>query len=132
MASIIRNVSYRDFDYRFLAHPSTGKLVMRKNSESIKQAVRLLIMTNLGERQYNPRYGSRVRSSLFENYTSFTEENLRQNIEECLSNFEPRIELLQIRFGGDPDRNELIVSIIFRPINTTETVELNISMERVR
>ena len=132
MASVTKEIVYKDFDLRFIAHPITGKLVMRKNSESVKQALKNLILTNLGERPYRPNFGSTVRSSLFENYTSFTQENIRTAITTAIANYEPRVELIDIRFGGDPDRNELNITIIFRPVNGVETVSLDISLERVR
>lgn len=132
MATVTKAVIYRDFDLRFLAHPVTGKLVIKKNSDAVKQAVKNLILTNFYERPYRPNFGSSVRGHLFENYTAFTEESLQYGIKTALENFEPRVELLDIRFGGNPDRNELTISIIFRPINTTENVTLNLNLERVR
>jgi phage baseplate assembly protein W len=132
MATVTKAVIYRDFDLRFLAHPVTGKLVTKKNSDSVKQAVKNLILTNFYERPYRPNFGSSVRAHLFENYTAFTEESLQYAIKTALTNFEPRIELLDIRFGGDPDHNSLSIGIIFRPINTTENVTLNLNLERVR
>lgn len=132
MATVGKTVFYKDFDLSFQAHPVTGKLLIRKDSESVKQAVKNLLLTNFYERPYNPTFGSDVKASLFEPYSGFTEENLRTAINDAIDNFEPRVELLDIRFGGDPDRNELVVSIIFRPINQTQPVTLNLSMERIR
>ena len=118
---------------RFMAHPVTGKLVIRKNAEAVKQALKILILTNLGERQYRPLFGSTVRNLLFENYTTFTQDKIRNSIKTAVANFEqPRVELLDILFGGDPDRNELDITIVFRPINSTEVVTLGLSIERVR
>lgn len=132
MATVGKAVVYKDFDLRFVAHPVTGRLQTVKNSQSIKQAVKNLILTNFYERPYRPNFGSSVRSHLFENYTAFTEENLQYAIKTALENYEPRVELIDIRFEGNPDRNELSISIIFRPINTTENVTINLSLERVR
>lgn len=117
---------------RFMAHPVTGKLVIRKNAEAVKQALKILILTNLGERQYRPLFGSTVRNSLFENYTTFTQDTIRNSIKTAIGNFEPRVELLDILFSGDPDRNELNITIVFRPVNTTEITTLNLNIERVR
>lgn len=132
MSKPTNEVIYRDFDLRFIPHPITGKLVLKKNAESVKQAVRNLILTNLTERPYRPTYGSTIRSSLFELFTPMTEEDIRSSIETALFNNEPRVELLDIRFGGDPDRNELSVTIIFRPINSTDPETVTINLERVR
>jgi phage baseplate assembly protein W len=132
MATVGKTVFFKDFDLAFRAHPATGKLMIRKNSDSIKQAVKNLLLTNLYERPYKPNFGSKVRNSLFEPYTAFTEEDIRTAIVDAIENYEPRIELIDIRFGGDPDRNELLVMVIFRPVNMTEPVTLTLNLERVR
>lgn len=132
MATVTNALVYKDFDFKFTAHPVTGKLLMKKNAESVKQALKLLILTNLGEKQYKPEFGSGVKGSLFEPYTKLTEGELRSAIQIAIGNYEPRVELIDIRFGGNPDRNELTVSIIFRPRNSTEKVTLHLNLERVR
>ena len=132
MSKPTNEVIYRDFDLRFIPHPVTGKLILKKNTESVKQAVRNLILTNLGERPYRPTYGSTIRSSLFDLFSPLTEEKIRSAVTIALANYEPRVQLLDIRFGGDPDRNELSVTIIFRPINTTDPDTVVINLARVR
>jgi len=132
MATVLKEIIYKDFDIRFTAHPVTGKLIIKKNSDSVKQALKNLILTSFYERPYAPLFGSDIRSMLFENYTAVTESNIRYAIETCIENFEPRVQLLDIRFGGDPDRNMLTISIIFRPLNSRASVTLGIDLERVR
>lgn len=132
MAVVSKQVFYKDFDLRFIAHPITGKLGIKKNAESVKQAVKNLILTNFYERPYQPLFGSGVRELLFENFTPFTQDGIEEAIKTALTNFEPRVELLDILFGGNPDLNQLSVSIIFRPINTVEAITLNLSLDRVR
>jgi phage baseplate assembly protein W len=132
MATVSKQVVYKDFDLRFIAHPITGKLNMMKNSNSVKQAVKNLILTNFYERPYSPLFGSGVRATLFENYTPHTQDDLEDAITIALNNFEPRVELISIDFGGNPDLNQLSVSIVFRPINAVEAITLNISLDRVR
>jgi phage baseplate assembly protein W len=117
---------------KFIAHPITGKLILKKNSESVKQAVKNLILTNLSERPYRPLYGSSIRGQLFELFTPMTEDNIRSAIRVALNNYEPRVELLDIRFGGDPDRNSLEIAIVFRPVNSVSPEVLTINLERIR
>jgi phage baseplate assembly protein W len=131
-APITKTVVHKDFDITFKAHPITGKLIVRKNAESIKQAVKNLILTNFYERPYRPRLGSGVRGLLFDLYDPALEQNLKYSIRTALENFEPRAELLDIRLVGDSDRNSLNVTIIFRPVNSTAPVETTISLERTR
>ena len=113
MARQTNTVVYKDFDLAMRAHPVTGKLFVKKNDDSLIQAIKNLIMTNQYERPFRSDFGSSIRDQLFENY-------------------EPRVELIDIIFVGDPDRNSLGVSIIFRGKNSTNISEANISLDRIR
>lgn len=132
MASVTKEVIYKDFDIKFTAHPVTGKLIIKKQSDAVKQGLKNLILTNLGERPYKPSFGSSVRSYLFENYTAITESHIRSAIKTAVDNYGSRVILVDIIFGGDPDHNELEVSIIFREVNSTTIETINIQLERVR
>lgn len=134
MASTIAQsgVYYKDFDISFRAHPVTGKLLLKKNDESIKQALKNLILTNLYERPFRPRFGSDIVRTLFENYTSSTEENLRSYIKTAVNNYEPRVELLSIEIYAEPDLNTLQIGILFRSKNSTTPSSVTITVDRIR
>lgn len=125
-------IVYKDFDLAMRAHPITGKLFVKKNDDSLIQAIKNLILTNHYERPFRSDFGSSIRDELFENYSSETESSIRYNISTAIENYEPRVELIDIRFVGDPDRNSLGVSIIFRGKNSTNISEANISLDRIR
>lgn len=125
-------IVYKDFDLAMRAHPVTGKLFVKKNDDSLIQAIKNLILTNQYERPFRSDFGSSIQDELFENYSSETESSIRYNISTAIENYEPRVELIDIRFVGDPDRNSLGVSIIFRGKNSTNISEANISLDRIR
>lgn len=132
MALISKQVQYKDFDLFFRAHPITGKLNVKKNVESIKQAVKNLLLTNLGERPYKPNYGSSLRELLFQNFTQDTLTDIEFAIRTAIENYEPRVQLLDIKFNAQPDNNSLQVGIVFLPINSTEPVVIGLDLQRVR
>ncbi len=132
MARQTNTVVYKDFDLAMRAHPVTGKLFVNKNDDSLIQAIKNLIMTNQYERPFRSDFGSSIRDQLFENYSSAMETSIKYNIETAIKNYEPRVELLDVQIVGDPDRNRLSVSIIFRGKNSTNISEANISLDRIR
>lgn len=132
MVKVTNDIVYKDFDFRFTAHPVTGKLTMKKNNEAIKQGFKLLIMTNLYERHYRPTFGSTVSNQLFENFTAFTEEDIRSSIITAARNYSKRAELVGIKFNNNPDVNMINVTVFFRPLNSTETISIDLALERVR
>jgi uncharacterized protein len=126
------SVVYKDFDLNMRCHPVTGKLFIKKNDESLKQALKNLILTDLYERPFRSDFGSSIRKALFEHYTASTESELKDNIETAIENYEPRIDLLNITLSGDPDSHTLTASIVFRGKNSTEISEATISLDRIR
>lgn len=132
MAAPIKQVVFKDFDIGMRTHPVTGKLIVKKNSEAVKQAVKNLILTNKFERPFRPELGSDVRSRLFDLFDPSTDSNIKYDVRVAMENYEPRAELLDVGVVSDPDTNEVRVNVTFRPVNTTAPVTAVISLDRVR
>mgnify|MGYP001553868852 CR=1 FL=1 len=129
----VRNeVQYRDFDISFRANPITGALNVLKNNDSVKRALRSLILTNRFERPFRPFFGSDVQSYLFENFDVLTETEIRDTITRTIQEQEPRVELLDVRTNANPDRNSLNVTIFFRLRNDAQEDQLTLVLERIR
>ncbi len=103
--------SFKDISFNFSKNPITNDVVVLKNEEAIKQSVKNLVLTKLGERLFNPLLGTNTNSYLFELSTSFSINTLIQEIEEILKNFEKRIRLSNITVNLEDDSNEFNVSI---------------------
>lgn len=129
---IQQNEVYSDFLTSFNKHPLNGELLAVKNEDSIKQAFKNLILTNIGERLFDPFFGSTVNSSLFELYTPFLVEDVQRSIQVAASNFESRINILDISILDDIERNAYSVSILFSIINRPDPVQLDLFIRRVR
>ena len=132
-ASLTKVVN-RDFDLQFRRHPSTGKLLMKKDDECVKQAIKNLILTDQYERPFRPYFGGNVRKRLFDLYTSMTRTDYQTLIETTIKNYEPRAIL-----GNDsvsvveyPDNNYLIITIRFRSAITLNDLQLDVNLNRVR
>jgi phage baseplate assembly protein W len=103
--------SFKDISFNFSKNPITKDVVVLKNEEAIKQSVKNLVTTKLGERLFNPLLGTNTSSYLFELSTTFSINTLIQEIEEILKNFEKRIRLSNITVNAEDDSNEFNVSI---------------------
>ena len=96
------------------------------------QSIKNLILTDRGERLFQPNIGCKIRSLLFENFTPQTKIAAKATIEETIHEFEPRAQLIDINISGDPDNNAMLVSVIFNLINSPEPNTLELEIERVR
>lgn len=116
----------------FFAHPITGDIVRIKNEQSIKQSVRNLILTNYGERLFNPNIGSNLQNSLFDFGDGVTTSDIQYHIKQTLDNYEPRIYILNVNVTVDDTQQTLFVNIVFAIINTTNVQSVDILLKRVR
>lgn len=123
---------YSDFLLSFDKNPQTGNLAKVTNEESVKQSLRLLILTNLGERLYSPYVGSKLKSSLFDPIDPMTADVIRTTIFQCIQNNEPRVNLIEVVVADDYDNNRYVVNIIFNLINIPEVLQLDLLLKRAR
>jgi phage baseplate assembly protein W len=132
MAITSRTPDYSDLDLDFLPHPTTGDVVRKTGSDAIKRSVRNLILTNFYEKPFRPGIGSNALRMLFENMTPFTSNLLRDAIFEVVRNYEPRVELLDVRINMDFDNNGYNVVMDMVVINRNQPLTISIFLERIR
>lgn len=111
MASISR--AFRDINLSFKKHPVTKDLLTIRNEDAIKRSVKNIIFTKLGEKFFDPDFGSRVTDALFELDTLFPEPAVETEIITVLENYEPRIENISVDVIVNGEDHELIATITY-------------------
>ena len=104
---------FKDISLSFEPHPVTKDLQILKNERAITRAIRNLVETIPTERFFNSTIGSNVRSSLFDFVDFGTASVVQSQIEVAISNYEPRVDNVQVQVDPDPDLNRFDVTIIF-------------------
>lgn len=128
----IKPVYYSDVNSLMQAHPNTKDISVVENEDSVKNAIRNILLTRKGERFFNPSFGSGIYSVLFENMSPATEGDLRTIINNALENYEPRANVLKLEVSPYPDENGVVITLVFSVINRTEPVVMNILLDRIR
>ena len=123
---------YKDLDLDFGRNSTTNDVNKLTDVEAVKRSVRNLINTSHYDRPFHPEIGSSVRGLLFEPITPLTSLNLQRKVEEVLTNFEPRIRLVQVLSRPDADLNRYSLRISFYVIDTTLPVTVETFLERLR
>ena len=108
--------SFKDLSISFKFNPLSGDLIALKNENAIARAVRNIVSTTPGEKFFDPDFGSSVSEILFENVDDITAISIKDEIKNCLQNYEPRVEIIDVK--GDPnfDENQFDVIITYRII----------------
>ena len=97
----------------FDPHPVTKDLPVLRNERAISRSVRNLVQTIPGERFFNPILGSQVRRLLFDFIDVATADSIEDEILTTISNFEPRVNNVQVQVEPRPDRNNFNVTVFF-------------------
>ena len=124
--------TYSDFSNNFDVHPVTGNLIRLIDEGSIKRAIYNLIMTNRGERFFQPLVGGSIQHFLFEPMTLVTQNNIQNAIIETITNYEPRVDNLTVTVSPDYSNDAYNISVIFTLLNIPNPVILNITLSRLR
>ena len=138
LPAYLNKASNRDFDLSFKRHPTTGKLIIKKDDEAVKQAVKNLVLTNHYERPFHPEFGGNIRARLFDNFNSITKSEFETLINIAIGNYEPRVKLESedgrpsVTVKEYTDENALTVSVRFRNVGTLNDVSLDVNLNRVR
>ena len=118
-------LSFKDINITFKKHPVTNDLVVSKDASAIKQSIVNLLLTNKGERLFQPEYGSDIRSQLFEPLDYATAASIKSSILYSLSTFEPRINVLNINIFLNYADNGFNVDMTYK-INGVDTPPTNV------
>ena len=111
-------LSFKDININFKKHPVTGDLVVSKDASAIKQAIVNLLLTNRGERLFQPDYGSDIRSLLFEPLDYGTAGRMKSAIVYSLSTFEPRISVTRLECIPNYNDNGFDVELLYNIIGS--------------
>src|SRR4051794_32923902 len=97
-----------------------GGIVLAEYEEDIRQAIRIILDTDLGERVMRPDFGAGLRELLFEPINTQTVALARYRVQQALILWEPRIDSIEVKVTADPPLGRLNISMRYR-VRTTNT-----------
>ena len=105
-----------DISLSFAKNPSTNDIGTIKDLDAIKTSLRNILLTRLGERPFEPAFGSKVYDSLFEQIDFITLDAIASSVIDAITLWEPRVQILSVDPIAAPDENEVEVVIVFNVI----------------
>ena len=99
--------AFKDINLSFKRHPVTNDVVTIRNEDAIKRSVKNIIFTILGEKPFEPTFGSVINDSLIELSTNLNEIRVSDEIKSSLLNYEPRIDNVTVYVTVSADSNEM-------------------------
>ena len=104
---------FKDISMSFEVNPINNDIIGVKNDTAISRSIRNLVLTNPGERFFNPNLGSRINEILFDNADDISAAALREEIEETINLYEPRVLLRDVTAQPRPDSNSFDIKIVY-------------------
>jgi phage baseplate assembly protein W len=94
--------------------------------DQIKSNLINLLLTNKGERVFNPEFGSDLRSALFEGLNEDIDNEIRSLITTNAAIFVPEVTITNLDIIQDKDNNSLSVSVQYRINISNKTDQITV------
>ncbi len=104
---------FKDISMSFEVNPINSDIIGVKNDTAIARSIRNLVLTTPGERFFNEDLGSGVSEVLFDTVDDISSAVIRDEIEQTIVRFEPRVKLQDVKVDPDYDNNEFNVTVTY-------------------
>ena len=126
--------AFKDINLSFKRHPVTNDVVAIRDEDAIKRSVKNIIFTILGEKPFEPLFGSVINDALFDLSTNLSEVAIADEISSSLLNHEPRIADIDVTVTVASDSNEMNCTVQYTIVGIpapTQTVDVILFPARV-
>ena len=114
---------FKDVSMTFQRHPLTDDLIALKNEQAIARSLRNIVFTTPGEKFFNETFGSRISNVLFDNVDDISASLIIDEIRQSITNFEPRVDLIDVKAEPNFDNNEFNVRIVYNIVGVDVPIQ---------
>ena len=114
---------FKDISMTFKRHPLTNDLIALKNEQAISRSLRNIVFTVPGEKFFDESFGSKISQSLFENVDDISASLIIDEIRQSITNYEPRVDLLDVKAEPNFDNNEFNVRIVYNIVGVDVPIQ---------
>ena len=102
-----------------------GAIAEAAYEDDVRQAIRIILLTNPGERVMRPDFGAGLKDFVFEPVSVATMELVKARVQRALAAWEARIDVLSVAVTTDADqRNKLLIDLTYRVRATNSRLNL--------
>jgi phage baseplate assembly protein W len=124
---------FKDISMSFEVNPINSDLIGVKNDTAISRSIRNLVLTTPGERFFNEDLGSGVSELLFDTVDDISAAVIRDEVEQTIIRFEPRVKLQDVKVKPNYDNNEFDVTVSYDVIGIDALPQqLNFALQPTR
>lgn len=131
-SNVLRRDLYTDLPLGLQVHPNLKDVRPLRDIDAVKQSIRNLILTNYGERPFQPAIGSNITALLFEPADTLTAIAIEKEVLAVLKRYEPRVTNVTVQVFDHSDRNAYHITIGFKITFSEEEQETSFYLQRLR
>jgi phage baseplate assembly protein W len=102
---------------------SDGSTAVAKYEEDIRQAIRIILSTDRGERVMRPDFGAGLREFVFEPLNQTTCQKVQARVRDALVEWEPRITVKSVDVRIEGTTKNLLLIVMTYVVRTTNTLQ---------
>lgn len=91
-----------------------GGFSLSRYEEDIQEAIWIILSTSRGERQMVPDFGCGIHDYVFAPNNAATQGSIAHAVRQALTEWEPRIDVLDVNVDGITDPTMLLIRIDYR------------------
>lgn len=100
-----------------------GRVAVSAGPDNIRESIRVILLTEPGERLQLPDFGGGAGRFLFEPNTVGTRRRVQERIEASLRRWEPRIAVQSVSVEEDPDDPQSAIATVRYQLVANRTAE---------
>jgi phage baseplate assembly protein W len=116
------------FKYRGFSSRETTRNFKLFDYELVKQDIINHFYIRKGEKLENPKFGTIIWDTLFENFTPEIKKAIADNVEEII-NFDERVKVNSVTVDSTDQGIRIEAELVYLPINFTDTLQLTFDRE---
>jgi phage baseplate assembly protein W len=99
--------------------------------DQIKYNIINFLLTDPGERVFNPTFGAGIRARLFEQIDAQSFEEIEQSIRTQMENQFPQVEIVNLNVIPNPDYNSINIKFSYRLLNSNENDSVILTVQNM-
>lgn len=109
---------------------ANGRLAWSRGEDNVRESIRIILLTEPGERILREEFGCGLRRYLFEPNTVTTRQLIRDRIVQAIGRWEPRVTLQDVMVEADAsDATMVNITILFRLVVTQAVGRMGITLQ---
>jgi phage baseplate assembly protein W len=101
-----------------------GDIYKKTDAAAVTQSIENILLTNFNEKPFEPKFGSNLRSMLFELNDDFSESFISQIIKNSIALWEPRASVLSVKLYADEELIRTGSEFVVQNINNIISIKV--------